>query len=67
MPCASKYRRTPPATVASTTSLTEPPRAFLTALTSSSGVAKVQNRRLGPTLPFSGVSLAADSQPDDSE
>ena len=62
-----RYLRTPPATVASTTSLTVPPSRFLTSLTSSRSLTIVAYRRFGPTLPLSGVFIACDSHPEPSE
>src|SRR5665811_303813 len=59
--------RTAPATVASSTSLTVPPRLFLMVLTSPSGVSTHSNRRPEPISPLMGVLPVGTSHPDASE
>jgi hypothetical protein len=58
-PCIRRYRPSAPATTASTTSLTVPPRAFLTALNSESSARTQVNRRCGPIRTLSGLDGAA--------
>ena len=53
-----RNERSAPATTASTTSLTVPPKAFLTSLKSSSWLPTPTKRRCGPMSTFSGVSGA---------
>src|SRR5258708_7126996 len=58
MPRRSKKRARPPATAASTTSLTVPPKAFLTSLKSASWAETKSSRRCGVIGTFNGVSGA---------
>ncbi len=58
MPRLCSQSRSAPATTASTTSLTVPPKAFLTSLKSSSCAGAIAMRRWGEISTFSGVSGA---------
>ncbi len=65
--CFIRKRRTAPATMASTTSLTLPPSRFLISLTAGSSSSSHSKRRLGPISSLRDVRDAGTSQPEASE